>query len=152
MQSSEQVNYIAPNYSLEVETEKPFPRKCRASQRLRVLINFTLWAHSKANFQTQFRKQAVIKGMLMSLTHSSPQRTLAQRAATRFLHSSLSFAVFSTVLQHSWCFFDSSTVLRHLVLCRWAFTADSRKSRRLRKSVRPSQPVTIDSTSAISIA
>ena len=27
MQSSEQVNNIAPNYSLEVETKKPFTRK-----------------------------------------------------------------------------------------------------------------------------
>ena len=29
MQSSEQVNNIAPNYSSEVETEKPFTRKCK---------------------------------------------------------------------------------------------------------------------------
>jgi len=29
MQSSEQVNNIAPNYSPEVETEEPFTTKCK---------------------------------------------------------------------------------------------------------------------------
>ena len=45
MESSEQVNNVAPNYSPEVETEKPFTRKCKENDLDGKVLCVFWWDH-----------------------------------------------------------------------------------------------------------
>ena len=56
MQSSEQVNNIAPNYSPEVETEKPFTRKENVKN-----VKKTIWTERSC---VHFDETAIVESLI----------------------------------------------------------------------------------------